>query len=302
MNSLNMDRVFDQVNEKSTNQSSNSNDILNNNLEKDIDNSVSDILNDPDNTLPTNKLSVDESSANNIKNENNEDENGENNKDNEKIDVKDKLVRFTFYITYAFLMTTATVTFIEAIRTKIPEVRNILNLETCISIVAAFFYGVFMNKVNVDKINYKEINVNRYVDWAITTPIMLLVLVLAFCYNIDKKVTLSSFLIILILNYGMLSFGFMGENKIMDKMNANIVGFVFFVGLYYYIYHVYIRGYNVFDNNILYLAFLILWSLYGVAYWMNEKDKNVSYNILDLFSKCFVGIFFWAYFTKALVL
>ena len=32
--------------------------------------------------------------------------------------VKDKVVRFTFYITYAFLMTTATVTFIEAIRTK----------------------------------------------------------------------------------------------------------------------------------------------------------------------------------------
>ena len=29
-----------------------------------------------------------------------------------------------------------------------------------------------------------------------------------------------------------------------------------------------------------------------------EKERNVFYNILDLFSKCFVGIFFWAYYTK----
>ena len=64
----------------------------------------------------------------------------------------------------------------------------------------------------------------------------------------------------------------------------------------------YIKGFNIFDNNILYGSFVILWALYGVAYWMEEKKKNVSYNVLDLFSKCFVGIFFWAYFTKSLVL
>ena len=109
-------------------------------------------------------------------------------------------------------MTTATITFIEAIRTKDIKIRNILNLETCISIVAAFFYGMFMKKINVKKINYKDININRYVDWSITTPIMLLVLVLAFCYNNKKKVTLQSFLIILFLNYSMLLCGFLGEN------------------------------------------------------------------------------------------
>ena len=111
----------------------------------------------------------------------------ENKSDNIK-SVGDKAVRFSFYITYAFLMTTATVTFIEAIRTKDIKIRSILNLETCISVVAAFFYGVFMKKINKEEINYKDINVNRYVDWSITTPIMLLVLVLAFCYNNKKKV------------------------------------------------------------------------------------------------------------------
>ena len=39
------------------------------------------------------------------------------------------LTNFSFYTTYVFLMTTATITFIEAMRTNIPEIRNILNLE-----------------------------------------------------------------------------------------------------------------------------------------------------------------------------
>ena len=84
----------------------------------------------------------------------------------------DELVKNTFYITYAFLMTTATITFIEAIRTKDLKIRNILNLETCISVVAAFFCSKFV--ADLDKnIDYEQINTTRYVDWAITTPIML---------------------------------------------------------------------------------------------------------------------------------
>ena len=78
--------------------------------------------------------------------------------------------------------------------------------------------------------------------------------------------------------------------------------FTFFAGMYYYIYKTHIQKYKIFDNNILFYSFLILWSFYGVSYWFDEESKNVSYNVLDLFAKCFVGIFFWAYFTKAIVL
>lgn len=230
-----------------------------------------------------------------------------NNLDKEKqktqFDKNDKIVKFTFYITYAFLMTTATVTFIEAMRTENSQIRHILNLETCISVVAAFFYAVFMEKINTpDEINYKDININRYVDWSITTPIMLLVLLLALCYNNGKSVTLSSLLIILVLNYGMLLFGFLGETGRYNKVKGNLIGFVFFIAMYGYIYMLHIHGLNIFDNNILFYAFVILWSLYGVVYFMKEKMKNVGYNILDLWSKCFVGIFFWAYFTKTIIL
>ena len=63
------------------------------------------------------------------------------------MDNKPKLVVNSFYITYVFLMTTATITFIEAMRTNDLKIRNILNLETCISVVAAFFYSKFVDTI-----------------------------------------------------------------------------------------------------------------------------------------------------------
>ena len=210
----------------------------------------------------------------------------------------DELVKNTFYITYAFLMTTATITFIEAIRTKDIKIRNILNLETCISVVAGFFYAKFV--FDLDKeIDYKKINNTRYVDWAITTPIMLLVLVLAFLYNNKEgELSLGKYIIILVLNYAMLGFGYVGEMGMLDKTTANGLGFLSFGGLYYYIYNNFLAKHNNSDNKLLFWIFVILWSLYGVFYMMDDVTRNVGYNVLDLLSKCFVGIFFWAYYTK----
>ena len=97
--------------------------------------------------------------------------------------MTDQMIINTFYITYVFFMTTATITFIEAMRTADQKIRNILNLETCISVVAAFFYSKFVMEAETGKLDHESINKTRYLDWAITTPIMLLVLVLAFLYN-----------------------------------------------------------------------------------------------------------------------
>ena len=150
---------------------------------------------------------------------------------------KEDLIVNTFYITYVFLITTGTITFIESLRTKEEKVRNILNLETCISVIAAFFYGKFVK--DLDKgIDYKKINETRYVDWAITTPIMLLVLVLAFLFNNKEGAfSFSKYLVILVLNYAMLGFGYVGELGLMDRTTSNGLGFVAFTGMYYYILH-----------------------------------------------------------------
>jgi bacteriorhodopsin len=211
-----------------------------------------------------------------------------------------ELIDNSFYITYVFLMTTATITFIEAMRTNDIKVRNILNLETCISVVAAFFYSKFVEKMEKEpEIDYEKINKMRYTDWAITTPIMLLVLVLAFLYNTKQgSLAISQYVIILLLNYGMLGLGYMGEIGVMSKLVANGFGFAFFAGLFGYLYNNFVAKQYNFDNMLLFMVFFILWALYGVVYFFDEVNKNVSFNILDLFSKCFVGIFFWAYFTK----
>ena len=62
--------------------------------------------------------------------------------------ITDKSIHYTFYITFVFLTTTATITFIEAIRTSDPYIRHIMNLETCISIIAGFFYYIFISKMD----------------------------------------------------------------------------------------------------------------------------------------------------------
>lgn len=221
-----------------------------------------------------------------------------------------RLVKTTFYVTYVFLLTTATITFIEAMRTNVSRVRHILNLETCISVVAAYFYGVFMEKINKqENVDYKEINIVRYTDWAITTPIMLLVLCLAFLYNLNpdkgnpskyipSKFSFFTFLIVLAMNFAMLTFGYLGEVDLISRNNAMIGGFAGFFALYYFLYNKFLKGKKSFDNQLLYWAFFIFWSGYGILYMMEDSLKNAGYNILDLFSKCFVGIFFWAYFTK----
>ena len=61
------------------------------------------------------------------------------------------------------MVTTGTITFIEAMRTDIVQMRHILNLETCISIVAAYFYGKFITMLDPMKekiLTNKDINAN----------------------------------------------------------------------------------------------------------------------------------------------
>jgi len=221
------------------------------------------------------------------------------------INKSDNAVKVSFYVTYSFLLTTATITFIEAMRNKDSKIRHILNLETCISIVAAFFYTQFIKKIKETneenkEMNYREINFTRYTDWMITTPIMLLVLCLVFAYNSNTQLTAVMYLIILILNYLMLGSGYAGELNVISKNEGLVWGFVFFFALYGLIYYKFLyKNYNR-DNQMIFWAFVIFWSIYGVVYRANEKIKNISYNYLDLFSKCFVGIFFWAYLAKVL--
>jgi len=201
-------------------------------------------------------------------------------------------------------MTTATITFIEAIRTKTPMVRHILNLETCISIVAGYFYSIFVGKFNSvkDKIDWNGITKMRYIDWSITTPMMLLTLCLVLGMHTKVPVKLGIFLWILALNYSMLYIGYLGELGFMTHTESCVLGFAPFFLMFGTIFHVFVKPKYMRENYVLYFIYFTVWSLYGVVYLFTEEWKNIAMNILDLIAKCLIGIGLWGYYTKLFVL
>lgn len=219
-----------------------------------------------------------------------------------KEDTTTYLVKASFMITYILLLTTATITFIEALRTENPLIRHIFNLETCISLVASYFYSVFVTQFDAFEkekkpIDWANMTKTRYIDWAITTPLMLLVLC-AFLAN-ESKTTLhlSTMTIIVLLNYVMLYLGYLGETGAIDRMTACIGGFVPFAGLYYLIYNTFIVSGESFNKYFLLPLYLIFWAGYGFVYLLGESYKNIAMNVLDCISKCLIGIALWLYYT-----
>lgn len=208
----------------------------------------------------------------------------------------------TFTITYTLLLTTATLTFIEAIRTPNPKIRHVLNLETCISFIAGYFYSTFntqiQNDINKNKINWKEITKTRYIDWVITTPLMLIALCLVLSMNSNTIIHLKIISAIIFLNYCMLYLGYMGEVKQTNKLMWSIIGFIPFSLMYIIIYVNFVMPKYSRANYVLFFLYLIIWSLYGVVYLFEEDTKNICTNILDLMAKCIIGLILWLYYTN----
>lgn len=211
---------------------------------------------------------------------------------------------FSFYLTYILLLTTATITFIEALRTKIPAVQHIMNLETCISLIGAYFYSVFNEKLRKYQdhanmnIDWNEITQLRYIDWAITTPFMLLVLSLVLSFNSKTKIRFHWFTLTILFNYMMLYIGYLGETENLERIIADILGFLAFFGTFGIIFTQYVLPRFNRDNYILFGMYAFIWGMYGIAYNFSEINKNVLMNYLDLISKCLIGIGLWIYYTK----
>jgi bacteriorhodopsin len=224
-----------------------------------------------------------------------------------KINPVQYYVKASFMITYILLLTTATITFVEAMRTNVPEVRHILNLETCISVVAGYFYSIFITQIEgyskeQKQVDWTDITKTRYIDWTITTPLMLLTLCIVLGSNIGKKVNIYIISIVMLLNYLMLYIGYLGETKVLNMLTACFVGFIPFVAMFYIIFKNYVEPNYIFANYALYGIYLCVWSLYGVVYLLKEEYKNITMNILDCIAKCLIGLGLWAYYSRTIVL
>ena len=77
--------------------------------------------------------------------------------------INTEIVKNSFYVSYSFLITTGTICLIEALRTDDAKIRHIMNVETCISVIAGIFYAKF-----IDMIKDKDIDYNRIINpWTI---------------------------------------------------------------------------------------------------------------------------------------
>jgi hypothetical protein len=186
------------------------------------------------------------------------------------------------------------------VNVKVFLIKQLLVLEVIVQLIEGIFYiWLFFNFNEVTNVTPK-----RYIDWSITTPTMLVQLILYLIYLKDKEngldvTTLNFFTLltenssaisfVLFLNWLMLIFGYLGEVNIIDTLSGVLLGFVPFLIYYYIIYVKYARESK--DGWKLFWYFFTFWSLYGVVALLPYYIKNALYNILDLFAKNFFGLF-----------
>ena len=176
--------------------------------------------------------------------------------------------------------------------------KDVLWLEFIVQIIEFCWY-IFV----IQKLPQEEMAKNRYYDWLISTPLML---VSMFCYllyeeqlekNATEPVRLSNviknyrepLIQIIMSNFAMLSIGYLYEIGKINRDVAFAYGFVFLVNTFSIIYLQ--AGSKSKRGRVLFLIMFLLWSVYGIAFIMSTKIKNSIFNIVDLFSKNFLQVY-----------
>jgi hypothetical protein len=177
--------------------------------------------------------------------------------------------------------------------------KQMMLLEIFVQVIEGSFYIYWLYNFK----NILNITPKRYFDWIITTPTMLINLIFYLIFlqykdnNISDKLNFfdlfnkefNTIITVLLLNWAMLLFGYLGEISVIPVLLGVSLGFIPFLIYYYIIY----KKYAILSNDGLkiYFYFLFFWSLYGIVAVLPYKIKNMCYNILDLFSKNFFGLF-----------
>ena len=219
--------------------------------------------------------------------------------------MKHDLVFLTVYFSVFMQILTSAIQ-LQGIFINMPEehaiLTDILKMETIVQVIEASFYvWLIFNFKNIKKMASK-----RYYDWVITTPLMLLATIIYMKYLESREkvsghsiIKIKDFLRensgniskITVSNFVMLVFGYLGEVDTMNIVTSVILGSVFFLYTFYVIWDQYAK-YSVAGKMLFYFLFVV-WALYAVAALMTPKYKNISYNILDIISKNFYGLYIY---------
>lgn len=178
--------------------------------------------------------------------------------------------------------------------------KEILGLETAVQIVELGFYTWYRQHI-VTKVT--DITQFRYYDWFVTTPTMLFSTAAYYGY-LDKKeseqkepFSVWSFFqqnanwiwLMFFMNALMLLFGYLQEIGMLSLVWSSILGYAGLLGSFGILYKQFVS--KTPQQQGLFWFMFSVWSLYGVAAMLPSVQKNISYNILDIFAKNFYGLF-----------
>ena len=214
--------------------------------------------------------------------------------------------KYLFYITLVISIIVQIITGIievGAFFVKVPTMYAIIRQLLILELVVQFFEGMFYVWLAYNFTKVINVTPKRYIDWVITTPTMLITLILYLIYlnkKVENKTNELDFFTLLkdnahtvipvvLLNWLMLLFGYLGEMRIIPVLLGVLLGFIPFL-MYYYIIYVNYVNQNT-NGYLLFWYFFFFWSLYGVVAVLPYYIKNSFYNILDLFAKNFFGVF-----------
>jgi hypothetical protein len=214
--------------------------------------------------------------------------------------------KYLFYITLVISIIIQIITGIieiAAFFVKVPTMYSLIKQLLIIELVVQFFEGMFYFWLAYNFTKVLNVTPKRYIDWVITTPTMLITLMMYLIYlnkSVENKKNelnfftllkdnLNIFIPVVLLNWLMLLFGYLGEMRIIPVLLGVFLGFIPFL-IYYYIIYVNYVTQNT-SEQFLFWYFFFFWSLYGFVAMLPYYVKNSFYNILDLFAKNFFGIF-----------
>ena len=214
--------------------------------------------------------------------------------------------KYLYYITLVISIIVQIITGIidiGAFFVKVPTMYSLIRQLLIIELVVQFLEGTFYVWLAYNFTKVLNVTPKRYIDWVITTPTMLITLMTYLIYlnktaeNTTNKLEFFTlfkensniFIPVVLLNWLMLFFGYLGEMKIIPVLLGVFLGFIPFLIYYYIIYVNYVTENT--SGHLLFWYFFCFWSLYGFAAVLPYYVKNSFYNILDLFAKNFFGLF-----------
>lgn len=165
----------------------------------------------------------------------------------------------------------------------------LLVLDIVVQLIEFVFYAYFVCVRRLD-------TWYRYLDWYISTPIMLIQTMALLEYMNDATISIDRFtrahsndmIYVVLVNWIMLSFGLSAEFEWIPRTVAIGFGFLPFVAVFTAMFARFSRGDAASVGILVFVC--VVWALYGVAAFLSYAPKNIAYNCLDVVSKNFYGV------------